>query len=115
MIDVLTALSLYRQLEALDTRLIAVGGRSVIDQFLTAYHNQGDFNHILSEVRSRCTDAPDYLATIGHIQPADIPPGADRSAYPRFLANVQGLRQAVGALLELTATPEQKQAIGFRQ
>jgi len=42
------------------------------------------------------------------IEPAKIPQGADRSAYPRFLAKVQMLKQAVGAFIELAMSSEQK-------
>jgi hypothetical protein len=115
MIDVLTALSLYRQLDALDSTLkTAAGNNNVTAQFLAAYNNQDTFNHILEQVRSRCQDAADYLASFSHIEPITIPKGADRSAYPRFLGKVQGLKSALGALLEITATPEQRREIGFR-
>ena len=114
MIDVLTALSLYRQLDALDSTLTAAAGeKDVTRQFFAAYTNQEAFNHILEQVRSRCQDAPDYLASFAHIEAVDIPKGADRAAYPRFLGKVKGLKSALGALLEMTATPEQKQQIGF--
>jgi hypothetical protein len=114
MIDVLTALSFYRQLEALDTTLTVAGGSDQMTQWFAAYNNQQSFNHILNEVRLRCEDAPDYLASFSHIEPVNIPKGADCSVYPKFLGKVQGLRQALGALLELTATPEQKRQIGFQ-
>jgi len=113
MIDVLSALSLYRQLDALEVVLNSAG-KDYVNQFMAAYTNQESFNHILNQVRSQCEDAPQYLASFSHIETALIPKGADRSVYPRFLGKVQMLKQAIGALLELTATAEQKKQIGFR-
>jgi len=113
MIDALSALSLYRQLEALEENLRAVKDDSV-DQFMAAYKNQGSFNHILNQITEQSTDAPDYLKSFSHIEPADIPKGLNHSVYPRFLAKVQMLKQAIGAFIELAMPPEQKKQIGFR-
>ena len=112
MIDTLSALSLYRQLEALENNLRNVK-EDIVSQFLAAYHNQASFNHILQQITEQCADAPKYLQTFSHIESADIPKGSDRSAYPRLIAKVQMLKQAVGALLEYAASPEEKKKIGF--
>ncbi|MGB6830612.1 MAG: hypothetical protein WBE41_21375 [Terracidiphilus sp.] len=113
MIDALSALSLYRQLHALEENLRAVKDDPV-SQFMAAYKNQGSFNHILSQITEQSADAPDYLKSFSHIEPADIPKGLNRSAYPRFLAKVQMLKQAIGAFIELALPPEQKKQIGFK-
>ena len=114
MIDTLSALSLYRQLEGLESIVTAAKGE-VLREWMVAYTNQDSFNHILNQVTSQCGDAPQYLASFSHIEPENIPKGGDRSVYPRFSAKVMMLRQAVGALLEMTATPEQKQQIGLKR
>ncbi len=114
MFDALSALSLYRQLEALDNSLSKIKSDDVTNQFLGAYLNQESFNHILQQVRDQCAGAPEYLKSFSHIEAAKIPKGADRSAYPRFLAKVQMLKQAVGAFIELAMSSEQKSQIGFR-
>jgi hypothetical protein len=113
MIDGLSALSLYRQLEALDSNLSNIKG-DVTSEFLAAYSNQESFNHTLKQVTEQCADSPEFLKSFSHIEPAKIPKGADRSAYPRFLAKVQMLKQAVGAFIELAMSSEQKRQIGFR-
>lgn len=116
MIDPLSALSLYRQLEGLEETLKHAAGSprdTFVNQFLSALHSQDAFNHILSEITEQCADSPQYLRSFSHIKPVNIPRGADRSAYPRFFAQVQMLKQAVRALLELAFTPEEKQKIGF--
>ena len=113
MIDALSALSLYRQLEALEENLRVVKGDAVC-QFMAAYKNQGSFNHILNQITEQCADAPDYLKSFSHIEPAEIPKGLNRSVYQRFLAKVQMLKQAIGAFIELAMPPEQKKQIGFR-
>ena len=112
MIDTLSALSLYRQLEALDKSLTAVKDDTV-SQFLAAFKNQDAFNQILALVKDKCSDAPEYLQTFAHIEQVTIPKGADRSAYLKFLSSVQMLKSAVGALLEFAATPDEKKRIGF--
>lgn len=112
MVDGLTALSLYRQLEALEQNLSTAKG-NLVNEFMAAYMNQASFNHILKQVKEQCEGADEYLASLQHIEPADIPKGADRSVYPRFLAKVQMLKQAVGAVVELGLSPEQKRSIGF--
>ena len=112
MIDVLSALSLYRQLEALELTLTSQ--KDVTGQWMTAYTNQNSFNHILSQITSQCEDAPQFLASFSHIEPADIPKGGNRAVYPRFLAKVQMLKQAVGALVELSASSEQQRQMGFK-
>jgi len=114
MFDGLSAVSLYRQLEALDNSLSKIKSDDVTSQFLAAYMNQGSFNHILKQVREQAADAPEYLKSFSHIEPAEIPKGADRGAYPKFLAKVQMLKQAVGAFIELAMSSEQKRQIGFR-
>jgi len=78
-----------------NTTLTTAGGNDVTRQFIAAYNNQVAFNHVLNQVISGCQGAPDYLASFSHIEPVNIP--------------------KVGALLELTATPEQKRSIGFPQ
>ena len=113
MIDALSALSLYRQLEALENNLSNVKS-DVTREFLAAYNNQGSFNHILTQITEQCGDAPEYLKSFSHIEPADIPKGADRSGLPQVLAKVQMLRQAIGAFIELAMSSEQKKQIGFR-
>ncbi len=113
MIDSLSALSLYRQLEALENYLTNVKDDKV-DQFLAALNNQTSFNHILNVITEQCQDAPEYLKSFAHIESASIPKGLDNSAYPRFFAKVQMLKQAVGAVIELSMPPEQKRQIGFR-
>jgi|HubBroStandDraft_3_1064219.scaffolds.fasta_scaffold13608_5 hypothetical protein len=114
MFDALSALSLYRQLEALDNNLSKIRGDDVTNQFLAAYTNQASFNHILEQVTEQCADSPEYLKSFSHIKPAKVPKGADRSVYPGFLAKVQMLKQAVGAFIELAMSSEQKTQIGFR-
>jgi len=108
MLDLLSALSLYRQLEALDSSLSKIKSDDVTNQFLAAYTSQESFNHVLRQVTEQCADSPEYLKSFSHLAPAKIPKGADRSAYPRFVAKVQMLKQAVGAFIELTMTPDQK-------
>ena len=114
MFDPLSALSLYRQLEALDKTLSKIKSDDVTNQFLAAYMNQESFNHILKQVTEQCADSPQYLKSFGHLEPAEIPKGADRSAYPRFVAKVQMLKQAVGAFIEVAMPSEQKRQIGFK-
>jgi hypothetical protein len=114
MIDTLSALSLYRQLEGLESIVNAAKG-DVLKEWMAAYGNQGSFNHILKQVTSQCNDAPEYLASLSHIEPENIPKGGDRSVYPRLSAKVTMLRQAVGALLDLTTSAEQKKQIGFQR
>jgi len=114
MFDALSALSLYRQLEALDRNLSKIGDGDVANQFLAAYTNQASFNHMLKQATEQCADSPEYVKSFSHIKPAKIPKGADRSVYPRFLAKVQMLKQAVGAFIELAMSSEQKRQIGFR-
>jgi hypothetical protein len=111
MIDKLSALSLYRQLEGLEEVLKNVDA-NVTSQWSAAYTNQSSFNHVLEQITEQCIDAPDYLRGLSHIQRADIPKGADPSVYPRFLAQVTMLKRAVGALLE-QPIQEQKNRIGF--
>ena len=113
MIDALSALSLYRQLEALENNLSNVK-EDPFNQFMAAYTNQTSFNHILNQIREQCADSPEYLKSFSHIEPANIPKGADRSVYPRFLAKVQMLKQAVRAFIELAMSSEQKRQVGFR-
>jgi hypothetical protein len=111
MIDALSALSLYRQLEGLE-EVLKNADANVTSQWFTAYTNQASFNHILEQITEQCADAPEYLSSLSHIERADIPKGGDRSVYPRFLAQVTMLKRAVGALLE-QPIPEQKNRIGF--
>lgn len=113
MIDALSALSLYRQLEGLEDAL-KKSGDDQVNQFLAAYNGQEAFNSILTQTTEQCADAPEYLRSLSHIKPVQIPKGADRSAYPRFLTQVKMLRQAIGALLEYTLTQEQRERIGFK-
>jgi hypothetical protein len=113
MIDGLAALSLYRQLEALEKNLSNVKD-DYVDQFMAAYTNQMSFNHILKQITEQCGDAPEYLKSFSHIEPAAIPKGAKRYVYQRFLAKVQMLKQAVGTVIELTLSSEQKREVGFR-
>lgn len=112
MIDPLSALSLYRQLEGLDKVLGDMKG-DFVNEFMSAYTNQGSFNHILEQMREQCSDAQEYFRSFQHIAKVNIPKGADRSAYPRFVAQVQMLKQALHAILELALTSDQKQRIGF--
>jgi len=65
MIEALSALSLYRQLEALEENLRSVKDDSV-DQFMAAYKNQGSFNHILNQITEqaeRIADLKDWHLT----------------------------------------------------
>jgi len=114
MFDALAALSLYRQLEALDNSLSKIKSDDVRRQFEAAYANQESFNHILKQVTEQCSDYPEYLKSFSHIEPAQIPKGGNRVVYPRFVASVQMLKQAVGAFIELAMSSEQKSQIGFR-
>lgn len=111
MIDALSALSLYRQLEGLE-EILKNADANVTSQWFAAYTNQASFNHILEEITAQCVDAPEYLKSFSHIERADIPKGGDRSVYPRFLAQVTMLKRAIGAFLE-QPIPEQKNRIGF--
>jgi len=111
MIDALSARSLYRQLEGLEATLTHVEC-NVASQWFAAYTNQQSFNHILEQITEQCADAPDYLRSISHITAANIPQGADRAVYPRFLAQVQMLKNAIGALLEFSP-PEEPRKMGF--
>jgi hypothetical protein len=111
MIDALSALSLYRQLEGLED-VLKNADANVTSQWFVAYTNQASFNHILEQITEQCADAPEYVRSLSHIERADIPKGGDRSVYPRFLAQVTMLKRAVGALLE-QPIPEQKNRIGF--
>ena len=112
MIDELSARSLYRQLEGLEETLKHVEG-NVASQWFAAFTNQQSFNHILQQITEQCADAPDYLRSLSHIAPASIPPGGDRSVYPRFLAQVQMLKNAIGALLEYKPPEEPSHKMGF--
>jgi hypothetical protein len=107
MIDALSARSLYKQLEGLEATLTHVKG-GVANEWMAAFTNQQSFNHILQQISEQCADAPDYLRSLSHITPANIPPGGDRSVYPRFLAQVQMLKNAIGALLEYAPPEERK-------
>ncbi len=84
-------------------------------EWMVAYANQGSFNHMLNQITSQCSDAPEYLASLSHIAPENIPEGGDGSVYPRFAAKVTMLKQAVGALLEMNTSAEQKKQIGFQR
>jgi hypothetical protein len=114
MIDTLSALSVYRQLEGLESTVKAAKG-GVLSEWMIAFTNQGSFNHMLNQITSQCSDAPEYLASLSHIGPENIPAGGDRSVYPRFSTKVTMLRQAVGALLEMNTSSEQKKQIGFQR
>jgi hypothetical protein len=106
MLDALSALSLYRQREGLESTLTHVKN-DVVSQFIAAHQNQEAFSSILKQVIEGCSDVPAYLQTLGHIRPVEIPTGGDGSAYPRFLGQVQMLRQAVHAPLELLLSAEE--------
>ena len=112
MIDPLSALSLYRQLEGLENALEGVKG-SAVDEFRAALETQGSFNHILNQIRGQCADALKYLESIKHIEPVNFPKGIDPSAYPHFLTHVKMLKQALRALLELGLSSDEKRKIGF--
>jgi hypothetical protein len=67
MMDALSALSLYRELEALDTGLSKIRGDDVTGQFMAAYTNQESFNHILKQVTEQCADSPEYLKSFSRV------------------------------------------------
>ena len=111
MMDALTAWSLYRQLEGLEDTLKQIDPR---DQLRAAFANQESFNNILGQVREGCAEMPDYVRSFSHIEPSGIQVAAgDRYSFPRFLAKVLMLRQALRAWLELTLSPEEKVKLGF--
>ena len=112
MIDALSALSLYRQLEALE-QSFEKAGNSVADRWGAAYMNQGSFNEILKQITDQCVDAPEFLRSFSHIEPVRIQKGVDRSVVPRFMAQVGMLKQAIHALLEWSLSAEQKSRMGF--
>jgi hypothetical protein len=70
---------LFRFAEVLVFEFLSGGGRDLNEVLHGTYSSHGDSND------ARCEDAPDYLASFSHIQAADIPKGADRPVYHRFL------------------------------
>jgi hypothetical protein len=112
MIDALSALSLYRQLEGLE-EVLKNGEVNVRSQWMAAYMKQSSFNHIPDQItESNALTLQSTVEAFFIYNEQTSQQGPNRSAYPRFLAQVTMLKRAIGALLE-QPVPEQKSRMGF--